>query len=123
MDEPIKNSILNDVKAMLGMTSDYDSDFDIQLILHINTIFSVLTQLGVGPADGYSITSDHNTWDEFIGENLKLSDVKTLVYLRVRLIFDPPTTGAVMESYNKTISELEWRIATEVNYGKKQEDE
>lgn len=81
-------SILNSIKSLLGLGED-ESPFDNELILHINSAMMIMNQLGVGP-DGYKITSAENTWDEFLEERLDLNLVKSAIYLRVRLIFDPP---------------------------------
>lgn len=102
-------SILNSIKQLLGMTEDY-SPFDNELILHINSVFMILHNLGVGPDTPYKIVDSTNTWDEFIDSKDTIEAVKTYVYLKTRLIFDPPTSSIVLESYNRIISELEWRL-------------
>lgn len=109
-------SILTSVKKLLGITEEC-TDFDIDIIMHINTVFSVLCQLGVGPSDGFSIEDSSATWSEFIDDNSKIEMVKSYVYLKVRILFDPPTVGAVMDSVNRTISELEWRLNVAVDPG------
>src|SRR5690348_398765 len=78
--------------------------------MHINTAFSMLNQLGVGPEAGFAIEDAVPTWDTFLGDDLRLNAVKTYVYLRVRLLFDPPSTSFVIEAINKQITELEWRL-------------
>lgn len=105
MDE----SILNSIKKLLGIVKE-DTDFDTDIIIHINSILSVISQFGVGPAGGYSITGESERWSDFLKEDKLLNSVKTYVYLRVRLLFDPPSSSAVLESFNRTISEFEWRI-------------
>lgn len=102
-------SILNSIKKMLGPSADYDH-FDPDIIMHINTVFMTLTQLGVGPPEGFYIEDDTTTWLEFIPELTKLQAVKTYIYLKVKLVFDPPQSSAVIESMNKQIAELEWRL-------------
>lgn len=102
-------SILNSIKQLLGMTEDY-SPFDNELILHINSVFMILHNLGVGPDTPYKIVDSTNTWDEFTESKETIEAVKTYVYLKTRLIFDPPTSSIVLESYNSIISELEWRL-------------
>lgn len=106
-------SILTSVKKLLGITEEY-KHFDADIIMHINTIFATLKQLGVGPKNGYMIADEYAVWNDFIGEEKLLESVKTYVYLRVRLIFDPPTNSAVIESMNRLIAELEWRILAEI---------
>ncbi len=105
------DSILTSIKKLLGLSEDYEQ-FDADIIMHINTVFMNLTQLGVGPASGFYIESVDETWDEFVNtdKNMQLNAVKTYVYLKVKLLFDPPLSSAVIESINRTISELEWRL-------------
>lgn len=102
-------SILTSVKKMLGIAKDY-THFDDDIIMHINSVFMVLTQLGVGPEEGFAITDGSSTWDEFIPEGSNMESVKTYIYQKVRLIFDPPASSAVMEAMNRSISEFEWRL-------------
>ena len=103
------DSILTSVKKIIGI-SEEDESFDTDLIMHINSVLMILNQLGVGPEDGFSITDKSAVWTDVIGDNKFIEAVKTFVGLKVRLIFDPPTSSAVLDSINKTISELEWRI-------------
>ena len=103
------DSILTSVKKIIG-SSEEDESFDTDLIIHINSVLMILSQLGVGPEDGFSITDKSAVWTDIIGDNKFIEAVKTFVGLKVRLIFDPPTSSAVLDSINKTISELEWRI-------------
>ena len=101
-------SILLSIKKLLGITEDY-TVYDVDLIMHINSVFLTLNQLGVGPDNGFYIKDENDTWDKFI-DDLRLEAVKSYVYLKVRLLFDPPQSSAVMEAINRMISELEWRI-------------
>ena len=105
-------SILTSIKKLLGIAEDYDH-FDVDLIIHINTVLMGLTQMGVGPTEGYMITSSFNTWDQFIDEDKNLAAVKSYVYLKVKLLFDPPLGSAHIETINRAISELEWRLNIE----------
>ena len=102
-------SILTSIKKLLGITEDYTA-FDPDIIMHINTVFAILTQMGVGPKEGFSISDDTASWDEFISNKLYYEPVKSYVHLKVKLLFDPPMSSAVMESINRMISELEWRL-------------
>lgn len=102
-------SILTSIKKLLGIREDC-TDFDSDIILHINTVFTILTQMGVGPEEGFSIEDKSKKWDEFISNKLYFESVKTYVFLKVKLLFDPPLSTAVMESINRMISELEWRL-------------
>lgn len=102
-------SILTSVKKMLGIAEDYDH-FDPDIIMHINSVFMTLTQLGVGPSEGFIIEDDSTTWIDFIPDITKLQAVKSFIYLKVRLLFDPPTSSAVIEAMNRQASEFEWRL-------------
>ena len=103
------DSILTSVKKMLGITADY-THFDSDIIMHINSVFMILNQMGVGPKEGFSISSDVETWDEFTNDNLTIESVKSYMYLKVGLLFDPPTSSNVLEARNRLVSELEWRL-------------
>ena len=102
-------SILNSIKKLLGITEEYEH-FDQDIIMHINSAFSVLTQLGVGPPEGFRIDDDAKTWNDFISDTIRLDAVKSYVYLKVSLMFDPPTSSAVLSAKERQISELEWRL-------------
>lgn len=108
------DSILTSIKKLLGIAEEYDH-FDSDLIMHINSVFMVLNQLGVGPVEGFSITDKTETWEDFTQNDLMIQSVKSYVYLKVRLLFDPPSSSAVMESINRQISELEWRLNLSVD--------
>lgn len=105
----MENSILTSTKKMLGITEEY-THFDTDIIMHINSVFMVLNQLGVGPEAGYRIEDKDATWDDFIPSGMQLDIVKSYMYLKVRLLFDPPQSSSVMESFNRQISEFEWRL-------------
>ena len=103
-------SILTSIKKLLNIAEDYEH-FDTDIIIHINSTFSALTQIGVGPTNGFTIKDKTAVWSDFIPENHKeFESVKTYIYLKVRLIFDPPASSSVMEAINRTISEIEWRL-------------
>lgn len=102
-------SILTSIKKMLGIQEDYDH-FDADIIMHINTVFMTLTQIGVGPSDGFYIEDDTTTWLEFVPELNDLQAIKTYIYLKVKLVFDPPTSSTVLEAMTKQANELEWRL-------------
>lgn len=103
------DSILTSTKKVLGIADDYVV-FDPDIIMHINTVFTTLNQLGLGPDIGFSIEDDTATWDAFLDGNLNYNSVKTYVYLRVRLLFDPPTTSYLITSMKEQVQELEWRL-------------
>ena len=102
-------SILTSIKKLLGITEEYEH-FDADLIMHINSVFMVLNQLGVGPEEGFSIQDEDAIWDDFLQGAQNLEAVKSYMHLKVKLLFDPPTSSAVIESANRLINELEWRL-------------
>ena len=104
-------SILTSIKKLLGVPEEY-SQFDTDIILHINTVFLNLTQLGVGPAEGFYIRDENAIWSDFvdIDKEATMNAIVTYVYLKVKLLFDPPLSASVMESIKNTIAELEWRL-------------
>lgn len=103
------DSILESTKKNLGIDADY-TVFDPDITLHINSVFSTLTQLGIGPVEGFEIEDDTATWSDFLDNDPRLNSVKTYVYLRVRLMFDPPNNGFLVDNMQKQIDELTWRI-------------
>jgi hypothetical protein len=105
----VLTSILDSVKKSLNLAADY-TPFDEEIIMHINSVFSTLNQLGVGPVDGFMITDKETTWDAFLGSNLQLNAVKTYMFLRVKLLFDPPATGFTTAAIERQIEQLEWRL-------------
>ena len=107
-------SILTSIKKLLGITEEY-THFDPDLIMHINTVFMTLNQLGVGPSNGYRIEDKNNTWDEFLEDSTNFDGVKSYMHLKVKLLFDPPLNSAVMEAIKQQISELEWRLNANTN--------
>ena len=108
------DSILTSIKKLLGIAEEY-TQFDEDIIMHINTVFLNLTQLGVGPEEGFLIEDDVASWEDFINDNTQLQAVKTYVYLKVKLLFDPPLSSSVIESMNRMIAELEWRLNVAVD--------
>lgn len=115
-------SILTSIKKLLGIAEDYNH-FDTDLVMHINSVFSILTQLGVGPAEGFSILDEYAVWSDFLGDNTSIELAKTYMHLKVKLIFDPPQSSAVIDAMNRTISELEWRINVAVDPAKSTSEE
>lgn len=103
------DSILDNTKKALGLVPEY-TVFDSDILMHINTAFATLTQLGVGPTDGFMIEDKDKTWDTFLGSDPKLNLVKSYVYLRVRVIFDPPQSSFVLDSMKQQLQEFEWRL-------------
>jgi hypothetical protein len=116
-DPPVipTESILQTTKTQLGLTADY-TPFDAELIIFINSVLATLNELGVGPGGGMSIAGYDETWDDFltgVGETTAtplLNSVKTYTYLRVRMLFDPPSVGYLVTAYEKMIDEQTWRI-------------
>lgn len=108
-------SILTSIKKLLGIAEEYEH-YDADLIMHINSVFMILRQLGVGPAEGFRIDDDSATWDEFTSDAVELELVKSYMQLRVKLLFDPPLSSSVMESMNRMINEFEWRLNVACDY-------
>ena len=108
------DSILSSIKKLLGIADEY-TVFDSDIIMHINSVFFVLNQLGVGPPDGFSIQDKTAVWDDFIPCGANLEAVKSYVYLKVRLLFDPPQSSALTEAIDRQISEFEWRLNVAVD--------
>lgn len=109
LDVDPKFSILTSVKKLLGIQEE-DESFDVELILDINSIFMILNQLGLGPEKGFFIEDKEDAWTDFLKDRNDLNAVKTYIYLKVRLMFDPPQMGYLVDSINKQCQELEWRI-------------
>ena len=109
----MEESILTSIKGMIGPLDDV---FDMDLIIHINSVFMILTQLGVGPKEGFFIEDDSTTWNEFIPDLLKFQAVKTYMYLKTKMVFDPPNSSVMKDSMLKNIDELEWRLNAEADY-------
>ena len=102
------NSILLTTKKALGLADDYTA-FDQDIIMHINSVFSTLVMLGVGPETGFVIEDNTKTWNEFTSD-VRLNSVKSYMYLKVRLLFDPPSTSFVLNALQEQLKELEWRM-------------
>ena len=103
------NSILTSIKKLLGITEEYEH-FDQDIIIHINTALMILTQLGVGPSEGFFIKDKYALWSDFIPDVKTLEAVKSYIYLKVRMLFDPPTSSSLMNAMEQNMKELEWRL-------------
>lgn len=114
-------SILNSVKSHIGI-SETDTHFDPDIIIHINSVFSILKQMGVGPVTTFSIVDDKAIWNEFLDDD-DFNEVKTYMYLKVKMVFDPPTNSNVMNAMKEQISELEWRLTASASNKATEEDE
>ena len=105
----MEQSILTSTKKLLGIDESYTA-FDTDIIININSIFASLHQMGIGPSNPLIINDSSTTWDEFTLDRTDIESVKTLVYMKVRLAFDPPTNSFLVDSLNNQIKELEWRL-------------
>ena len=103
------DSILTSVKKLLGVGEEY-THFDDDIIMHINSVIFILTQIGIGPIEGFVITSKDQTWNDFLQGRINIESVKSYVYLKVRLLFDPPSNSFLVEAIERQISEYEWRL-------------
>ena len=116
------DSILLSIKKLLGFEEDY-TVFDVDIIMHINMVLNTLTQIGVGPADGFTISDSTATWQEYLGNCKKLEMVKTYIYMKVKQVFDPGTSSALNNAIDNQIKELEWRISVQVDPGEEESNE
>lgn len=103
------DSILLTIKKLLGIEQDFDG-FDTDVIVAINTAFTNLNQIGIGPSTGFVISNEEQIWSDFFQENTNLEAVKSYIYLKTRLLFDPPSNSFLVQSMDKQITELEWRL-------------
>jgi hypothetical protein len=106
------SSILTDTKKILQISDEYTA-FDPDIIMHINSVFTILNGIGLGPEEGFDISDETAEWTDFLGDDKRLNSVKTYVYLRVRLLFDPPQTSFLIASIEKQYQELEWRLSVQ----------
>lgn len=111
----MSDSVLSSTKQMLGISPE-DTSFDVNVIMSINTALTILMDLGLTEVEDQIVTSDKMTWDELLGGRTDIEYVKTYIYQKVKLIFDPPTSTAAIDAMQRSISELEWRIC---NNGRK----
>lgn len=105
----MSDSVLSSTKQMLGISPE-DTSFDVNVIMSINTALTILMDLGLTEVEDQIVTSDKMTWDELLGGRTDIEYVKTYIYQKVKLIFDPPTSTAAIDAMQRSISELEWRI-------------
>lgn len=103
------DSILDSTKKMLGLDPTYTA-FDLDVIMHINSVFTTLSQLGIGPLGGFMIEDSEATWDQYLGPENHLNSVKSYIYLKVRLLFDPPAMSFHLAAMENQVKELEWRL-------------
>lgn len=110
-------SILDTIKQLLGIPTD-DESFDTDIKIHINSATIPLAQMGIGPKNGFIVVTKDQVWNDYIGSStINLESVKNYIYLKTKLIFDPPTNTTTIEAINKSLSEIEWRmmLAVETN--------
>ena len=106
----MEDSILQSIKKLLGISKE-DTSFDTDIIIDINSEFMTLNQLGIGPKDGFFIENGDATWDKYIPDKIIAEPIKTYVYIKVKIVFDPPASPTVLEALQSTADEKEWRIA------------
>lgn len=102
-------SILDSIKVLLNVQY-YDEAFDKELIMHINSVLMICSQLGIGPAECFSITGSTETWDQFLNGRTDVEAVKNYIYMKIRLIFDPPTNSFTLDAMKRMVEEYEWRL-------------
>jgi len=103
------DSILLTIRKMLGITADFDG-FDTDIIVALNTAFMSLNQLGIGPSVGFVVSDEEQVWSDFLGTTTNLDGIKSYIYLKTRLLFDPPSNGFLVASIDRQLTELEWRL-------------
>lgn len=103
------NSILNNIKKLLGFDPEYTA-FDTDIIIHINSVFSIMHQIGAAPPDGFMITDATATWDDFLEGKQNVEFIKSYIFLRVKIVFDPPANSFGLDALNKVIDEMTWRL-------------
>lgn len=114
----LEEKILSSIKKLLGL-NDGVTVFDTDIVIHINTVFANLTQMGVGPQDnegkniGFRISTGNEVWGDFTDNDILIENVKSYVYIKVKMVFDPPTSSALIDAYNAQAKELEWRLYTQ----------
>ena len=114
----LEEKILSSIKKLLGL-NDGVTVFDTDIVIHINTVFANLTQMGVGPQNdegkniGFKISTGNEVWRDFTANDILIENVKTYIYIKVKMIFDPPTSSALIDAYNAQAKELEWRLYTQ----------
>lgn len=117
-DTVLEEKILSSIKKLLGL-NDGVTVFDTDIVIHINTVFANLAQMGVGPKDsegkniGFKISTGNEVWGDFTANDILIENVKTYVYIKVKMVFDPPTSSALIDAYNAQAKELEWRLYTQ----------
>lgn len=109
------DSILTSIKKVLGIYED-DTSFDVDIIMHINSVIMILRQMGIGPNDGFTVYDSKDLWEDYLPDISLIESVKTYIALKVRLMFDPPASSTMVEAINRTISELEWRLNVQADY-------
>lgn len=110
----MEQSILTSIKKLLGIPAEYEH-FDQDLIMHINSVFMILNQLGVGPEEGFHIEDDTVFWQDYVEDPDELQAIKSYIHLKTKLLFDPPASGTIMECYKQMINEMEWRLNVAVD--------
>ena len=114
----LEEKILSSIKKLLGL-NDGVTVFDTDIVIHINTVFANLTQMGVGPQNdegkniGFKISTGNEVWGDFTSNDILIENVKTYIYIKVKMVFDPPTSSALIDAYNAQAKELEWRLYTQ----------
>lgn len=114
----MEKSILTSIKKLLGLAEDYTA-FDTDIIIHINSALMILKQLGVGPEEGFMIQSKKDKWEDFIDEDDNLEAVKTYIYLKTKMVFDPPQHGPTEDALKESIKEYEWRLNVQAENNEK----
>lgn len=110
----MEESILITIKKKLGLSAEYNA-FDTDVITNINTSLMRLGQLGVGPSTGFRITGEFETWQDFIGTRIDLEGIKDYIYMKARIVFDPPSSSAALQALKEEVKELEFCLNVQVD--------
>lgn len=111
MDE----SIFNSIKLMLGVVPDFTA-FDQQILICINTALNAATQIGVGPTEGFRITGPDEKWSDFYGDDIRIDAVKSYIYIKTRMLFDPPQNSSLTQALKDEQAEIEWRLISDLEH-------
>lgn len=115
----VEDSILLSIKKLLGMEPEEFDQYDVDITLHINTVIETLNQIGVDMPDGFSVTDKTVLWSDYLNraKYSQIKDsIKSYIYMKVRLVFDPPTNTSLINAINESVKELEWRIRQWVEF-------
>ena len=114
------SDIITDVKQMVG-ASIYDNSFDVNIVIAINSALAVLSDIGISEVDDTCLNVDDvMKWDELLKGRTDIEYIKSYIHLKVKMLFDPPSSSALLDAYNRQIAEFEWRLSTKQSVKKEE---